>query len=180
MSRFKIKGMGRGFDGLVVELATGLGADVNGEHRVLHPVVRIINHNAIFGDRSVSFPVTLGTLFIDSEYLESYDDAPREYDSKNPNGKFVAEHRHRRYDLEVVLVEYERCMTATVLEHEHEDGKYNDTRGRDVVHTRYTENFLTSFDAVKEAVESAVRAGDLDDLVFSLRDIKDAHRATGG
>jgi hypothetical protein len=158
--------MGRGFDGLVIESSHVI---TNG----LHEVVRIINHNAVFGDRNVSFPVPERCLFINEECLEPYDEELREYDSTNPNGKFVCESRHRRHELEVVVAEYERCLTVSVLEHLHEDGKYNDTRGRDIVHTRYTQSFKDRLDTVKTLIENEIRMGDLDDLIFHLRKLKE-------
>lgn len=163
---FVIKGMGRGFDGLVVEVTAS-------PHEGLYSVSRIINHNAIFGDRNVSFPVPTDCLYLSCEVLEPFTEELREYDSKNPNGRFICESRHRRHDLEVVIAEYERCLTVSVLEHQHEDGKYNDTRGRDIVHTRYTQNFKDRLDTVKTLIENEIRMGDLDDLIFHLRKIKE-------
>jgi hypothetical protein len=164
---FVIKGMGRGFDGLVVE------AEPSENNPGLRYVTRIINHNAIFGDRNVSFPVMAHALFLNDGFLEKFDGELREFDSKNPNGKFVCESRHRRHDLEVVVAEYERCLTVSVLEHMHEEGKYNDVRGRDTVHTRYTQSFKDRLDTVKTLIENEIRMGDLDDLIFHLRKLKE-------
>lgn len=171
---YVIKGMGRGFDGLVVEAEP---SDVNPGLRY---VTRIINHNAIFGDRHVSFPVKEHTLFLNDGVLEKFEEELREYDAKNPNGAYLGETRVRRYSLEAVLVEYERSLTVTVLEHEHEDGKYNDTRGRDIVHTRYTQNYLRDFDVVRAAVDLEVKKGDLEDLIFTLTELKEQELQTNG
>lgn len=173
---YVVKGMGRGFDGLIVEEGQiGTNPDVD-----LVCVTRIINHNAIFGDRHVSFPVKDGCLFIDKGHLEAFEEPSREYDSKNPNGAYLSETRFRRHSLEAVLVEYERSLTVTILEHIHEDGKYNDTRGRDIVHTRYTQNYLKDFGVVRAAVDLEVKKGDLEDLIFTLTELKEQELQTNG
>jgi hypothetical protein len=177
---YVIKGMGRGFDGLVVECETGLGFDKDGVHRRLYPITRIINHNAIFGDRNVSFPVPPNGLYIDSENLAPFNDELREFSSKNPNGAYLSETRFKRHSLEAVLVEYERLLTVTILETEHEDGKYNDTRGRDITKTRYTQNYLKDFDVVRAAVDLEVKKGDLDDLIFTLTELKEQELNANG
>lgn len=104
---------------------------------------------------------------------ENLEDAELEKDKRavNPNGEYRGEVRIKRHSLEAVLVEYANFLTVTVLEHEHEDGKYNDTRGREIVHTRYTQNYRKNITAVKEAVEKAVMLGDLDDLIFDLKNL---------
>lgn len=170
---YVISGMGRGFDGLVVEAFAA-------EHDGLYSVTRIINRNAVFGDRNVSFPVPQNCLFIATENLENYTEELREYDSKNPNGNYLSETRFRRHTLEAVVVEYDRSLTVTVLEHEHEDGKYNDTKGRDIIKTRYTQNYLKDFGVVRAAVDLEVKKGDLDDLIFTLTELKEQELQNNG
>jgi hypothetical protein len=169
-SLYVIKGMGRGFDGLVVEAQAA-------DHDGLYMVTRIINHNAIFGDRSVSFPVPSSRLYLSCECLEEYDEELREYDDKNPNGAYLGETRVRRHNLEAVLVEYERSMTVTVLEHVPNPPNM---KGLDKVHTRYTQNYLKDFGVIRAAVDLEVKKGDLDDLIFSLRELKEQELQNNG
>ena len=176
---YVITGMGRGFDGLIVEAETGVWTQ-HAPSQAVHSILRIVNRNHVFGDRNLSFPVPPGTLFINTNNLEDFNEELQQFDSKNPNGKYLSETRFRRHSLEAVLVEYERSLTVTVLEHEHEDGKYNDTKGRDIVHTRYTQNYLRDFDVVRAAVDLEVKKGDLDDLIFTLGELKEQELNANG
>ena len=155
---YVLKGLGRGFDGLVVEAE-------NTDPRAPQPLLevrKIINRNSVFGDRNVSFPVPAGALYVDSAYAEPSDEGPREYDSHNPYGKFKLEARYTHGPLEVVLGQYERAVTVTVYEQQAEDKR-----------TLYSQTFTGNFAAVKEAVEVHTSDGDVDDLIFRLDELKE-------
>lgn len=155
---YSINGMGRGFDGLIVEAESCAPRD----NTVLFEVRRIINRNEIFGDRNVSFPVPPGMLYLDGSVLTESNEEPREYDSKNPYGKFNLEARFMKGTLEIVMGQYERAVTITVYD-----------RGGDSPRTLYSQTFNRNFAAVKEAVETATEGEDVDDLIFRLGELKE-------
>lgn len=154
---YRIKGLGRPLDGLIVT-ASDEDVDICGgvlKENMLY-AVRLPNMADLDADEFCVWGDNLE---------ESVDKRERQV---NPNGEYRGDTRIKRYNLEAVLVEYKKLLTVTILEHEHEDGKYNSS-GRDIVHTRYTQNYYKNIGAVKEAVEKAVMLGDLDDLIFDLK-----------
>lgn len=154
---YVIKGMGRGFDGLIVE-AKSLVKD---DPTLLFMVTRIINRNSVFGDRNVSFPVPEKCLYIDGSCLESFDEAPREFDSTNPYGEFKLEGRYTKDSLEVVFAQYTKALTVTVYEKQ------------ETKRTLYSQTFIGNFAVVKEAIEVHTSTGDVDDLIFRLTELKE-------
>ncbi len=161
---YVIKGMGRGFDGLVVE-AKSLVED---DPTLLFMVTRIINRNSVFGDRNVSFPVPEKCLYIDGSCLEQVDEAPREYDSTNPYGEFKLEGRYTKDSLEVVFAQYSKALTVTV--YEKTPTKKDEQEAK---RTLYSQTFIGNFAAVKEAIEVHTSTGDVDDLIFRLNELKE-------
>jgi hypothetical protein len=155
---YVLKGLGRGFDGLLVEAVTAAPGDPS----VLLEVRKIINRNAIFGDRNVSFPVPPGAIYVDPAFAELTDEGPREYDTSNPYGVFKLEARYSRGQLEVVLGQYEKAVTVAVSEQQAEGKR-----------TLYSQTFTANFAAVKEAVEVHTSDGDVDDLMFRLAELKE-------
>jgi hypothetical protein len=166
---YVIDGMGRGFDGLVVE-AGDVCVKTDKQPEIVE-IVKIINDNQVFGDRNVSFPVSPGCLFVRVRNLKEYDFARKQFSSKNPLGAYQGETRVRRNELEAVIVEYSEAMTVAILEHEEEEGKYG-RNGRAVVHTRYNQNYFAGFSSVKLAIDEEVKKGELDDLIFRLKELK--------
>ena len=148
--------MGRGFDGLVVEALYDRG-------RMLMEIEKVSNDNIIFGDREVTYPVPRAALYISDEFLEEIEDeGNREYSHKNPFGKMLFEGRYAKDKIEVTFVEYENTLSVTVLE------KVNDS-----VKTLYSQNFFSDSELIKEIIQVQLAEGDLDDLVFKLKEAKE-------
>lgn len=154
---YVLKNLGTGFDGLVVE---GLSF-AQGDNTVLIEVRKIINRNAIFGDRNVSYPVPPNFLFIDGLYTDPYEEEQREYGSTNPYGEFKLEGRYTKDSLEVVFAQYSKALTVTVYEKQ------------ETKRTLYSQTFVGNFAAVKEAIEVHTSTGDVDDLIFRLNELKE-------
>lgn len=158
MAHYIVKGLGRGFDGLLVEgtLAPSPNALVE--------ISKITNRNEIFGDRNVSYPVKPGTLFLSEDVLEEIDDpSKREYDAKNPWGRVLFEGRYTKGTLEIAYCQYERVLQVSVIE------KVNN-RHKTLFSGYYTEQT----DAVRNDIEACLRSPDfdVDDLVFQLKAFK--------
>lgn len=162
MKRYKIKGMGRGFDGLIVEGEPD--KDVPG----LLSVLKITNSNAIFGDRNVSFPVPKGSLYIDDEFLVEYDEPPREFAHDNPYGRFMytAEFQNQGQTLSATLTRFEKTLTVTV----HEILAW--AASTPVKSNLFTQNYWKELDKVESIVREYM-AGDPDDLIFELKRLKE-------
>lgn len=154
---YVLKNLGAGFDGLVVEGLTF----AQGDNTVLIEVRKIINRNAIFGDRNVSYPVPPNFLYIDGSFTDLYEEEPREFGSTNPYGEFKFEGRYTKDNLEVVFAQYSQALTVTVYEKQ------------ETKRTLYSQTFVGNFAAVKEAIEVHTSDGDVDDLIFRLTELKE-------
>lgn len=163
MKLYKIEGLGEGFDDLIVEASEDDVMDI-------FEIRRVINPDVMFGDRQLSFPVPPDALYINKQFLSEYDQSLRQYDSRNPFGKFLYETTYMRSPLQVCLVEHERAITVTVTESERVDAKHG---GRSTFKTRYSQNFFGDLRTVRSVVQDAVKIGDLDDLILRLRELKE-------
>lgn len=160
MSWYIIKGLGPGFDGLIVEgekNIAGTWVDVR----------QLVNRSIMFGDREfkVSFPDSAFSIHI--RFLEPIaDPGVREYDSKNPWGKYVCEGRLSRNNIEVSWAEYDYCTQVTVQE----------KLAGQPTKTLYTDNF--HLDGIKhetiiDTINESIREDDsLDSLIFHLKELK--------
>jgi hypothetical protein len=157
MSRYKIKGMGRGFDGLVVE-GTWIAID-DGVERDLFRLSKITNDNVVFGDRNVSFPVPAESLYISEEFLEEIeDDEKREFSHKNPFGKYVKNYTLEKNSSKLVVTEYENALSISVI----------DPHGMTV----YSQNYFLDLPTVQHDIVATFLNEDLEDTIFTLKDFK--------
>lgn len=160
MSWYVIKGLSPAFDGLLVE------SDLEFEDN--RYVKRIVNRSIMLGDRELSYSIPQGGLIIRKMFLEDLEDPElRQFDSKNPWGKFICEGRTSRNSIEVAWAEYELCITVTVME----------TNAINSNKTLYSENFilgdnLNGFE-VTDLIRDKVRDDEtMEDLIFSLKELK--------
>lgn len=167
MAKFKIKDMGRGFDGLTVE----------GEWSEWLPdgmieITKIVNDHVVFGDRNVSFPVPEGALFISEQHLDEINEETREYDHKNPFGHALRGYTLSNDLLTVVVTKYETALTVTVL------GKSSPDSRR----TMYSQNYFDRevIAGVESHLVEMFREGETDDLVFELRQWKSSEEEVNG
>lgn len=113
MGKFmRIKGLGGGFDGLVVEVR-----EDRIEPDTVVNVLRIIDTAKVVGDRSPSLPLPEGALFVLSDYLdETVHPVDREFASTNPWGRFQYEGRYLSRDdlVEVAMARFDRALQVTV------------------------------------------------------------------
>ena len=157
---FLIQGLGPGLDGLVVQ-----GLPSNGDYI---DAIRLIDRDTVVGDRHPSVQLEKGSLLINNKNLVPTEDpTSRQYDSRNPHGQFVLEGNVRCGSIEVAYSQFERALAVTVL-----------NRVGDTKQTVYSENFLFDFDAVKKGIEAETEKGDLSELVFLLKSIKELEAAT--
>lgn len=178
MSKFYIiNGAGPSFDGVLVEgdpimedtFNDGVPADTG-----LVEVVRFIETDVVIGDRQFSTPVTPGSLFMSTDFLEEVEDPKlREFDSKNPYGKFQLEGRMKCGPIEVAYSQYERCLQVNVMEVI--DAKDMPmVPGATLNKTLLAVNFTKDFDKVKSLIESSLKnQDDADQLVFKLEELRD-------
>ncbi len=159
MSWFIIKGLGPWFDGLFV-----YAPDAFQDKRFIQ---KIVNRNIMFGDREVSLTIPDGGLLIREKFLEKTEDPDlRQFDSRNPWGKYVCEGRLSKSNIEVSWAEYEYNIQVTVQEK---------ITGQPTK-TLYSVNFdLNDYSAesVVNTIQDSIRDDDsLDDLIFNLKDIQ--------
>lgn len=184
MSFFKIKNLSPALDGLYVE---GIEHDGHGFYLT---VTRIINRNAIVGDRNVAFPVALQTvngdecgLIIDGEYLERVEDIEnREYSHTNPWGKCVFDGRYISGALEIAYARFEKAVQVSVIENQSKTSRGTTTTMSKTIFTDYyyeaggIMSIEKVFDMVKTTIEKHLsEGGDVDDLVFSLKSLKEKY-----
>lgn len=152
----RISGLGKLFDGLLVELKEGVN-----EH---HGVVRFINPGAMLGDRTVSFQVPEGKiLFHDDVLVECTDPCVREFSPTHDFGKFIREFSFSTGDLRISVSEHEQSFAVTVREVLKDESK-----------TLFSHNFLTHADITRasHAVYSVISGQtDPDDLIALLRSV---------
>jgi len=152
---YVVKGIGGGFDGLVIEGESLAHAD-------LIAVQKIIDRDSVVGDRNVALPIPNKGLFIGREFLDEIEDPGiREFSSTNPYGKLQLEGRMDCGGLQVVYAQYELTLTVVVT---------------DMVAKRtvLSQNFSKDFDKVKAKIEECLKQADAEDLVFQLRALKEA------
>lgn len=155
---YRIKGLSKVLDSLVVET-------INDPEDAEYYVDRIINTNVTLGDRTVSWPVADGGLSIDRKFLVLCPEpAIREFDSTSPYGEFSHESTVTKGNVTVAYSQYENVLQITVFEK---------TSGQQK--TLFSDNFDRgySWEAIRSSVQRAVVDEDVEDLIFSLRDLKD-------
>lgn len=155
---YVVKGIGGGFDGLVVEaFATQEGSLVE--------VLRIIDRNSIVGDRAVALPIPGQAIYLDKRFLEETDDpTTREFAANNPFGNLVLEGHMEMGDLKVSYAQFESVISVNIREPK--TGK-----------TLFSQYFSKDFDKVKQTIEAVLKesgGSDAEDLVFQLRALKEA------
>lgn len=168
MSRYRVKDMGRGFDGLTVEghfIAMDFdGAVAPGDALM---VTKITNDHVVFGDRNVSFPVPREALYIHENFLERLEDEQREYSAEYPFGVEMFTYRLTKDRLEVVLTQYEGALSVTVLEK---------TVSAPGSRTLYSQNYIKFLDLTRNKIHDLFTTHDIEDLVFELKALKTAEK----
>lgn len=159
MKRYKIKAMGKGFDGLIVDVDEERSESFEDEI-LLFPVNKITNDNVIFGDRNLGFPVVKNALWISEEFLERVSDDIREYSHKNPFGSFIKTFSIERDSFKLVVTEYDRGVSVTVMDL-HGHGK-----------TLYSQNYFNNISLTSEAICARFIEQDIEDLIFELKQMK--------
>lgn len=170
---YRVRGLGPGFDGLVVESRE----EPQRSEEVLLAVDRLTDENVVFGDRNLSLTPPPGSLFIEESRLVPIDDpGRREFDSKNPYGELVLDGRFSKENFEVIYSRFERTLCVTVREK-------IDVRDKPAyaewaaTRTIYSQNFNDpeKFDVVLRGLESLVKrvkvGDDLEDLVFDIDEL---------
>lgn len=156
---YLVKGIGGGFDGLVVEaFAT--------QESSLVEVHRLIDRGSIVGDRNTALPVPGESIYINKKFLEEVEDpGVREFASDNPFGQLRFEGHMECGDVKVAYAQYDNAMSVTLMDV---------ATGRTLV----AMNFKRDFDKVKQTIESVLKGngGDADDLVFQLLALKEGEK----
>lgn len=174
---FVVRGLGPGLDGLLAEggevIENGEARPDDEENTDLVEILKLRNQNIVVGDRELSVALPKDSLYIRADHLTETDDPGiREYDHRNPFGKFSHSTTHQFGDLEVALTEHELATSVSVTQ---VMGK----RKR----TIYSQNFQDeeARDDVRSAVQEIVdsRERDADGLVFELQDIRETELAKG-
>lgn len=122
-------------------------------------VLQIINRDVI----TSRYQIPPGALFIDDRYLVEIDNPSiREYTAETPFGRVLFEGHLQRGILVVDYVQYTNGVSVTVREDHNEKGR-----------TVYTQNYFNEKGPVAMKVVADAMSGllDLEDLVFSLKDI---------
>ena len=159
---YRINGLAKGLDGLVVEvIPTGQSC--------LYEVHRIFNTNEMFGDRVVSVPVPEDSLYIDHKCLEETADPNQEFTSDSPFGEFLYEGTLEKGGLMVAYNMYDNALSVTILERiEDKAGTFGYDK------TVYSQNFFSGRALAMKEIEGALSGEtDTEDLVFLLKEIKD-------
>lgn len=143
----------------------GLVAEVRGACPKEGPVGidALINVSVVLGDRNVRFNYPDGALKIDSKYLVNVPDPTREYDTKSPFGMFLFEGHYKKDTLEVAYTMFDNALSVSIFE-KHNDGKQK---------TLYSQNFFKNATEARDLIDQSFQAGDCEDLVFQLKEIKD-------
>ena len=177
MSFFRIKDLSPALDGLIVET----------EDSHMDPeitcVKRIVNVNAMVGDRTLSFPVSnLGMFIRKAAHLQKVDDPQiREFAHTNPWGKCLFEGRYDKNKLEIAYAKYEYATQVTVTE-KYKVSSLPQKGPATASKTLFTGYFTAGpgetndevFEEVQEIIESHLsNSGDLDDLIFDLRELQE-------
>lgn len=155
---YVVKGIGGGFDGLVVETERT-------QEDGLVEVMRIIDRTSILGDRNVSLPIPGQAIYIDRKFLEPTEDpGTREYAANNPFGRLVAEGQMEISSIKVSYAQFETVLSVNV----------QDTVAKKTLFSQY---FSKDIEKVKAAIEAVLKqngGSDVEDLVFQLRALKEA------
>ncbi len=160
MSFFRVTGV-RGLNGLMVEGNPGrgeTGPDVE--------IVRLINRNAIIGDRNISIPVDPGMLFIHESALEEIENPEtREFGSDNPWGQCLFEGHYTKTGLDIAYARFERCTQVTVTE---KVGGVSKT-----LYSGYFTSDDVDFQDVQGTIEMCLedQNSGVDDLIFQLNEL---------
>lgn len=110
MGFYIIKDLSPALNGLVIE------GELNGDKTSV-VVNKLVNRNAVFGDRSIVYPLPDSALSVGVSFLGELDNpALREFDSKRPFGKCLFEGAYTKDSLKVAYAQYEEAMQVTVLE----------------------------------------------------------------
>lgn len=155
---YVVKGVGGGFDGLLVEGFKVIGSD-------MIAVQRITDRDSIVGDRNVSLNLPPTALYIGMQFLEATEDpGKREFAANNPFGRVILEGHMEMGNLKVSYAQFESVISVNIREAE--SGK-----------TIFSQYFSKEFDRVKGCIESCLKSNggsDAEDLVFQLRALKEA------
>jgi len=155
---YVVKGIGGGFDGLVVE-----GTQVLGTQMVT--IQKITDRNSIVGDRNVSLPLPPEAVYLGLRFLDPIEDPGiREFAANNPFGKLVLEGHMTCGVLKVAYSQFESVLSVTITD-------------SSVGKTIFSQYFSKDFDKVKGTIESILKTkddSDAEDLVFQLRELKEA------
>lgn len=164
---YKIYALCPGLDGLIAQSSKGpvLISNVRWVE-----VDRIINPNAILGDRQVIIPLSSEGLRINERFLQDCEDPTgREFASDNPFGKFIDECRYEQGTLRVTLGHYEKALSVDI----------KDT-GVKPVKTIFSANYSNSksTQTIKNHISDFFESPgkDVDDLIFLLQDESDPTR----
>lgn len=155
---YVVKGIGGGFDGLVVE-----GVQVIGTQMVA--IQKLTDRDTIIGDRNVSLPIPPEAVYIGMQFLEKTE-APgtREFAANNPFGQLMAEGRMTIGNLDVAYSQFMSVLSVNI-------------RDTGVGKTIFSQYFSKDFEKVKKVMEDALKqsdGSDAEDLVFQLRALKEA------
>ncbi len=154
---YLVNGIGGGFDGLVVE-ASSL------QEGSLVEVHRLINTNIVIGDRHASTPVVAQSVYLSKKFLEPAEDPTgRQFDHQSPYGEFKLEGQMSCGNLQVSYSQFENALQVSVAEVEGENRK-----------TLFNQNFSKNFDQIKSVIEQTLKEGTGEDLIFKLRELKEA------
>ena len=124
--------------------------------------------DAIIGDRSVKYPLPKDALFVSRRYLEPIPNPEeREYSTENPFGTAKYEGHLVRGKIHIDYVEYDKAITVTIRE----------DVGMGKMRTVISQNYFAKREQALILVEGVTHGcGDVEDLVFALRDLQTAEQ----
>lgn len=154
---YLVKGIGGGFDGLIAECTSMPEGSLLEVHR-------LINVNVVVGDRHASTPLSGQSVYLSRQFLEPTEDPTgRQFDHQNPYGEFQLSGEMSCGGLHVSYSQFEKALQVSVAEVDGTNRK-----------TLFNQNFSKNFDQVKSSLEVALKEGSGDDLIFKLRELKEA------
>jgi len=126
-----------------------------------------------YGAVCISTDYLVPVSYFDFASLEQVDVPTITTESRSPFGKLMYEGRFTKEDLEIITVQYNNAVTVTIIEKQRiiqkNHGSVSSTNN-----TIYTQNFFVSRATALEMVEAVMHGViDADDLIFSLKDLKE-------
>lgn len=157
---FIVKGLGEFFDGLLVEVKE---EEINlarlGSSDYV-PVARIRQRTKLF--KSFSLPIVEKGLYIDSKYLEAWNEPKDDLMTDNPYGKYKSEGKVERDGFSLTWALFSRALTVNV-------------RNRNNV--LFTQTFYEPAHIIdiKEFITEISESDeyDMDEVVFDLQELSD-------